>query len=81
MTLHTKKTTIRTLFATSITNPPPPKYTATSPVVTVKEGMELKKQIKTNIGVGSVVMAKVGELEKITREQSALRDRKSGLLW
>ena len=36
-------------------------------VVTVKEGMEIKKQTKTKIGVGYVVKAKVGELEKITR--------------
>ena len=36
----------------------------------------MKKQIKTNIGVGSVVMAKVGELEKITREVRSRRMRK-----
>ena len=47
---------------------PPPKSTMISPVVTVKEGMEIKKQTKTKIGLGSVVKAKVGELENITRE-------------
>ena len=39
-----------------------------SPVVTLKEGMKMTKQTKTKIRVGSVVKAKVGELEKIKRE-------------
>ena len=47
-----------------------------SPVVTVKEGMEMKKQTKTKIGVGSVVNAKVGDLNKITREGRSRRMRK-----
>ena len=38
--------------------------------------MELKKQTKTNIGVGYVVKAKVGELEKITMEGRSRRMRK-----
>ena len=61
------------LFATEISNlpPPPPKSTMSSPVVNAKEGMEMTKQTKTKIGVGSVVKAKVGELEKITREGEA----------
>ena len=50
-----------------------------SPVVTVKEGMEMKKQTKTKIGVGSVVKAKVGELGKITREVRSSRMSKEGL--
>ena len=37
-------------------------------VLTIAEGVKVKKQNKTKIGVGSVVKAKVGELEKITRE-------------
>ena len=45
----------------------PPKSTTSSPVVNVKEGMEMTKQTKAKIGVGSVVKADVGELEKITR--------------
>ena len=45
-----------------------PKSTMSSPVVNAKEGMEMNKQTKTKIGVGSIVKAKVGELEKITRE-------------
>ena len=47
---------------------PPPKSTIRSSVVTVKEGMEMKKQTKTKIRVGSVVKAKVGELENVTRD-------------
>ena len=39
-----------------------------SPVLTISEGMKTKNNNKTKIGVGSVVKAKVGELEKITRE-------------
>ena len=36
----------------------------------------MKKHTKTKIWVGSVVMAKVGELEKITREGRIRRMRK-----
>ena len=36
----------------------------------------MTKQTKTKIGVGSVVKAKVGELEKITREGIFRRMRK-----
>ena len=50
-----------------------------SPVVNVKEGMETTKQTKTKIGVGYVVKAKVGELEKITREGRIRRMRKDVL--
>ena len=39
-----------------------------SPVVNAKEEMKVTKQTKTEIGVGSVVKAKVGELDKITRK-------------
>ena len=45
-------------------------------VVNAKEGMKMTKQTKTKIGVGSVVKAKVGELEKITREGSSRRTGK-----
>ena len=44
-----------------------------SPVVNDKEGMEITKQTKTKIVVGSVVKAKVGELEKITRKGRSRR--------
>ena len=47
-----------------------------SPVVTKKEGMKMTKQTKTKIVVGSVVKAKVGELEKITMEGRSRRTRK-----
>ena len=47
-----------------------------SPVVAVKEEMELKKQTKTKIGVESVVKAKVGELENITSEGRISMTRK-----
>ena len=36
----------------------------------------MTKQTKTKIGVGNVVKAKVGELEKITREGRSRRMRK-----
>ena len=39
-----------------------------SPVATMKGYMKEKNQTKIKIKVGSVVKAKVGELEKITRE-------------
>ena len=74
---HTKKSTIGSLFATAVDiHPRPPKSTMRSPVVTVKEGVDMKKQTKTKIGVGSFVKAKVGELEKITREVRIRRMRK-----
>ena len=38
-----------------------------SPVVTIAEGVKEKKWIRTNIRVGSVVKAKVGEMEENTR--------------
>ena len=47
-----------------------------SPVVTIKEGMEMNKKTKTKIGVGYLVKSKVGELEKITREGISRRMRK-----
>ena len=78
MTFHTKKkSTIRSMFATSISiHPSSPKSTMSSPVVMVKEGIEMKKQNKTKIGVGSVVKAKDGELENITREGRSRMMRK-----
>ena len=39
-----------------------------SPVLTIVESMNMKKHNNTKIGVGSVVKAKVGELENIKRE-------------
>ena len=47
-----------------------------SPVLTIEEGMNTKKQNKKKIGVGSVVKAKVGGLEKITRKGVSRRIRK-----
>ena len=80
MTFHTKTpSSMSSLFATEIsilTLPPLPKYTMSSPVVNFKEGMETTKQTKKKIGVGSVVKAKVGELEKITRDGRSSRMRK-----
>ena len=57
----------------SLFTPPLPKSTMISPVVNVKEEMEMKKQTKTKIGVGSVVKAKVGEFDKVTREGGSRR--------
>ena len=56
--------------------PPPTKSTMISHVVTYKEGMEMKNQTKTKIGLGCVVKSKVGELEKITSEGRSRRMRK-----
>ena len=47
-----------------------------SPVVTIAKRTKEKKQIKTKIGVGSVVKAKVGEMEVNTREGSSTRTGK-----
>ena len=47
-----------------------------SPVLTIIEGMNKNKQNKTNIGVGYIVKANVGELENITREGGSGRMRK-----
>ena len=44
-----------------------------SPVLKITEGLNTKKQNKRKIGVGSVVKAKVGELENITREVRSRR--------
>ena len=52
---------------------PHPNSTIISHVVTIKEGMNMKKQTKKKIGVGSVVKAKVGELANITREGRSRR--------
>ena len=73
---HTKK--INHALAVPYYNIPPPpyKFDLISPVVTIKEGMETKKQVKMKIGVGSVVKAKVGELENITREGISRMTRK-----
>ena len=66
MNFHTKnKSTIRLVFTTVITIPS--KFTMSSHVVTVKDGMEMKNKTKTKMGVGYVVKAKVGELERIKR--------------
>ena len=79
MTFHTKTQIEHTLtvsycniYSTTTT----PKSTMRSPDVNAKEGMKITKQTKTKIGVGSVVKAKVGELEKITREGRSMRMRK-----
>ena len=37
-----------------------------SPVLTISEGMKVKKQNNTNIGMVCVVKARVGELKEIT---------------
>ena len=47
-----------------------------SPVVTITEGMKEKDRIKTKIGVGSLVKAKVRKMEENTREGRSRRTRK-----
>ena len=77
MTFHAKnKSTICSLFDNEIATPLPPNSTTRSPAVTVKERVEMKNQTKTKIGVGSIVKAKAGWLEKITREGRSSRIRK-----
>ena len=61
---------LQSLFA-----PPSPKSNMTSPGVIVKEGMYIKKHTKTKIGMRPVIKAKVGELEKTTREGRSMRMR------
>ena len=63
MSSYTKNPTIRLPFSTEIANPPHQKSTMRSTVLTILEGMNMKKQTKTKIEVGSVVKANVGELE------------------
>ena len=47
-----------------------------SPVVTISEGMEKKKRIKTKIWLGSVVKEKVGDMGDNNREGRHTRLRK-----
>ena len=56
--------------------PPPPKSTMSSPGFKISQEMMEKKRIKKQIGVGSVVKAKVGEMEENTREGRIRRMRK-----
>ena len=60
----------------SLLSPPPPKFTMSSPVANDKEGTVMTNQTKTDIGVGSVVKAKVGELDNTTKEGRSRRMRK-----
>ena len=77
ITFHTKKSTTQSLFATEIAKAPPhPKSKMSSPVLTITEGKNINNHTKTKIRVGSVVKAKVGELEKITREGISRRTGK-----
>ena len=79
MTFHTKTQIEHTLtvrYCNRYFTTTTPKSTMISPVVTKKEGMKMTKQTKTKIVVWSVVKAKVGELEKITRKGRSRRMRK-----
>ena len=44
--------------------------------ITITEGMKVKNQNKTKIGVGSVVKANIGEFEDIIREGRISSTRK-----
>ena len=46
-----------------------------SHVIIITDGVKVKKQTKSKIGAGSVVKAKVGELENVTREGRRRRMR------
>ena len=79
MTFHTKtqiKHTLAVRYCNRYSSTTNPKSTNSSPVFNAKEGVNITKQTKTKIGMGSVVKAKVGELEKITREGRSRRMRK-----
>ena len=79
MTFHTKTQIMNTLtvrYCNRYSTTTTPKSTMSSPVVTKSEEMKMTKQTKTKIVVGSVVKAKVGELEKITRKGRSRRMRK-----
>ena len=77
MNFHTKtKSTIHSMFPTSIYKASQPNSTLISPVLTIAEGMKVMNQYRTKIRTGSVVKVKVGELEKITREGKIRRIRK-----
>ena len=77
MTFRTKyKPIVLSLFANVITTTLPLNYTMSSPVVTVKDVMDMKKHTKTKIGVGYVVKSKVGYLEKTIRVGIIRRMRK-----
>ena len=79
MKFHTKtqiEHTIDVHYCNNYSTTTTPKSTMISPIVTLKEWMKMTKQTKTKIGVGSVVKAKVRELEKITREGRRRRMRK-----
>ena len=64
MTFHAKTInhTLAVCYCNQYLTPPAFNSTMISPVVAVKEGMVMKNQTKTKIGVGSVVKSKVGEL-------------------
>ena len=70
---NTNQVYARCLLMESILYPSPPKSIIRSHVVNVEEGMEMTKQTKTKIGVGSILKAKVGEMENITREGRSKR--------
>ena len=70
---HTKNQPYARCSLLQLLNTPLPKSTMSSSVLNIVKGMKMKEQYKTKIGVGYVVKAKVGELEKITRE---LRSRR-----
>ena len=44
-------------------------------VLTIADGVKVKKKTKSKNGAGSVVKAKVGELENVTREGRRRRMR------
>ena len=80
MTFHTKKSTTRFIFVTEISTASPyPKITMSSHILIITEGMEMNNQTKMKIRVGSVVKAKVGDLENIKMEGRIRRMRKEVL--
>ena len=72
---HKKHSTAHLIFATEVDNLSllPPKSTLRFPIITTMKDMKEKNLIKTRISVGSVLKAKVGEMDDNTRE---VRSRK-----
>ena len=67
MNFHTEKInhSLNVCYCNRYLPPPPTNPTMSSLVVTISEGIKMNNHTKTKIRVGSVVKAKVGELESL----------------
>ena len=69
----------RHLLLQFLISPPPPDSTMSLPVVTIAQEMMMKKRVKTKIGVGSVVKARVGSMEDNIRKVRTRKISKEGV--